>query len=144
MNWLLLLHIAALVFWLAFLVYLPSLVVHALSENEPASAGPSSGLGHPEFARVLFTNVATPAALLTILAGTMVFMVNETTEPWLIIKLTFVVLLGVNHVLLGLLLTKAENGWQKYLRLGCRLSVTATCVLASAVLWMVLAKPGFE
>lgn len=105
MNWLLLLHIATLVFWVGFLLYLPVLLAPT-----PLTVRDSSALTieRPELAHLLFTHVATPVA---------------------------------NHILLGLLVIRAEAGRERFLRPGCLLSILATCALATAVLWVVLAKP---
>lgn len=140
MNWLLLLHIATLAFWVGFLLYLPLLLAAV-----PLAARGSSALTleRPEFARVVFTHFATPIALVTIIAGTLVFAWYQVIGPWLVAKLTFVVLLVANHILLGFLIIRAEAGRDRFLRPGCFLSLLATCLLATAVLWLVLAKPDF-
>ena len=140
MNWLLVLHIATLVFWVGLMMYLPLL----LASSAAAGRGvPVDSIDHPEFARFLFTRVATPVALVAIIAGTLVFALYQVIGAWLVVKLTLVVLLVANHILLGLLVIRAEAGRKSFLRHGCLLSVSATCLLATAVLWVVLAKPDF-
>ncbi|MEX2474165.1 CopD family protein [Marinobacter sp.] len=141
MNWLLILHISALLFWLGFLVYLPSLVTPRPALGR-GSLSPT--IERPRLARIIFTHAATPTALLAIIAGTLVFVVYDITSPWLIVKLTFVVLLVVNHILLGVLVVRAEAGREKRLAQWCLLSLLASFTLAVAVLWVVLAKPDFK
>lgn len=140
MNWLLVLHIATLAFWVGLMVYLPLL----LASSPAAGRGsPAEIIERPEFARFLFTQVATPIALVAIIAGTLVFALYQVIGVWLVVKLTFVVLLVGNHILLGLLVIRAEAGRGRFLRPGCLLSLSATCLLATAVLWVVLGKPDF-
>ncbi|MDO6822948.1 CopD family protein [Marinobacter sp. 1_MG-2023] len=141
MNWLLILHIVALLFWTALLVYLPALVsgtVYTSSETE------NSLVLRQRLPRLLFTHVATPIALSSIIAGTLVFVVYHNIGIWLIIKLTLVVLLVINHALLGLLILRAESGSGKPVRRWCLASALVTGTLIIAVLWVVLSKPPFE
>jgi len=145
MNWLLVLHIVALLFWAALLVYLPALlagtVYTASSSTADVKDSPAVRDGLP---RLLFTHFTTPVALLSIVAGTLVFVVHHDIGIWLIAKLTLVVLLVINHTLLGLLIMRAETGNGKPVRRWCLMSAVVTCMLVSTVLWMVLAKPVFE
>lgn len=140
MNWLLVLHISTLAFWVALLVYLPLLLTPSpVAGRDP----PAEPIERPEFARFLFTLVATPLALVAIVAGTLVFALYQAIGAWLVVKLTLVVLLVANHIVLGLLVIRTEAGHERFLRPGCFLSLSATCLLATAVLWVVLAKPDF-
>lgn len=148
MNWLLLLHIVALLFWVGMLVYLPLVLAPSSATSsapspETARNPPVESIERPEFARFLFTHLATPVALVAIIAGTWIFAVYQAIGVWLVVKLTLVVLLVANHILLGLLVIRAESSRYRFLRPGCWFSLFTTCVLATAVLWVVLAKPDF-
>lgn len=150
MLWLLMLHIAALLVWCAALIYLPVLVVVSPRTRE-ARSQPTSSL--PSIERFVFTHCATPFALLAIVSGTLVFIVNGTTEPWLIVKLSAVAGLVICHALLGLLILRAEivdrssapggnvAGLPSTIRIGSYLLLAAVCGLIVTVLWLVLAKP---
>ncbi len=145
MNWLLVLHIVALLFWAALLVYLPALLAGTVYTALSSTADTEDSLAAREgLPRLLFTHIATPVALLSIIAGTLVFVVHHDIGLWLIVKLTLVVLLVINHTLLGLLILRAEAGNGKPLRGWCLVSALVTCMLIGAVLWVVLAKPVFE
>ncbi|MCL7945524.1 CopD family protein [Marinobacter sp. ATCH36] len=145
MNWLLVLHIVALLFWAALLVYLPALLAGTVYTASASAADTEDTLSAREgLPRLLFTHVATPVALLSIIAGTLVFVVHHNIGIWLIIKLTLVTLLVFNHTLLGLLILRAEAGNGKPVRGWCLASAVVTCLLIAVVLWVVLAKPGFE
>lgn len=148
-TWILVLHISALLLWCAALLYLPVLTigitagrVDLYKTHRPAHT----------IERLVFTHLATPAALVAIIAGTLVFVFNRTIDGWLIAKLTLVVGLVVCHTLTGLLVLKATgtpeaSGEEKP---SAGKSVTLQCVflelthgiLILAILWTVLAKPS--
>lgn len=145
MNWLLVLHIVALLFWAALLVYLPALLAGTVFTVSASTADTEDSVASRErLPQLLFTHIATPVALLSIIAGTLVFVVHHDIGIWLIFKLTLVVLLVINHTLLGLLILRAEAGNGKSVRGWCLASALVTCILIAAVLWVVLAKPAFE
>lgn len=151
MLWLLMLHIAALLVWCAALIYLPVLVATPQTRAAPAPSASSA----PSIERFIFTLFATPFALLAIVSGTLLFILNETTEPWLIVKLSAVAGLVICHALLGLLLVRVEMidrpsetdggvvGPARSVRLGSYLLLAAVFGLIATILWLVLAKPGW-
>lgn len=141
MDWLLVLHIIALIFWVAGLIYIPAVLAGGHAQDGTATGGLAT---EPKLPRVVFTHAATPFALAAIIAGTLVFVLRYSISIWLIVKLTLVVALVVNHVLLGLLITRADAIGSKPLRRLCLASGSMTCVLTVAIIWMVLAKPAFE
>lgn len=136
--WLLVLHIAALLFWAGALLYLPALIAatdadpHALVVPERRQAS---------LARFVFTAVATPAAVASIIAGTLVFLVDRNVEPWLLVKLTLVTLLVMCHAVAGLLVLRAERAGAGGLRLPCALLAGVSGLLMAGIFWIVLAKP---
>ncbi len=139
MLWFLVLHIVALLFWGGCLLYLPALI---------GSTGPhATSFDHrpdpfDSIPRVVFTRIATPAALLTIIAGTLVFLIDLSVHIWLIVKLTLVTALVGVHTLLGLLILRAEAQNGKPLRIWCRLLGAGAGLLLAGILWLVLAKPA--
>lgn len=141
MLWVLVLHVIALLFWSAALLYLPAWMAGADARHTEIAGTPER---HTRVARVLCTHVATPAALLAILSGTAIFLLNATVEVWLIAKLTLVTGLVVCHVLMGLLILRAESGSQRPVRLWCWLLSIVLCVLMTAIVWVVLAKPSVQ
>ena len=151
MLWFLVLHIAALLFWGACLLYLPALIAGAdqdAAANDD-SASDSSAISEPSnpfdsIARFVFTRIATPAALLAILAGSLVFLIDHTVTVWLVAKLTLVVGLVFVHTLLGMLILRLEARNGKPLRIWCLMLGLAACVLMAGIIWLVLAKPVLE
>lgn len=141
MIWFLSLHIIALLFWCASLLYLPALIAgthtRQIAINEPAHR-------YGSVARFLFTYISTPAALLAIMAGTVVFLLNQTIDVWLIIKLTLVTFLVIGHTLAGLLLLHTQNRNQKPIRQWCAILSVVLCLIMIAIVCVVLAKPAVK
>lgn len=138
MLWFLTLHIIALVFWAAALLYMPALIAargaHHLPVEEPVNPFDS-------IERFVFTRIATPAALAAIMAGTLVFVIDRTVDPWLIIKLSLVVGLVLCHVAAGLLVMRVEGGGSLLIP-GCIALALVSALLFGLILWLVLAKPA--
>jgi putative membrane protein len=141
MLWFLMLHIIALVIWCASLLYLPALIA-GIHNRQIAILEPAHQYG--SVARFVFTHISTPAALVAIMAGTLVFLVNRTIEVWLIAKLTLVTGLVVGHALAGLLLLHTQDRSTKPIKRWCWMLSLALCVLMLAIIWVVLAKPMAE
>ena len=141
MLWILVLHISALLVWCAALLYLPALIA-GIHTRQIEISEPYHQYG--SVARFVFTHIATPAALLAIASGTLVFLLNRTVEAWLFIKLTLVVGLVVGHTLAGLLLLHTQDRSSRPVRRWCWCLSSALCALMVAILWVVLAKPAAE
>lgn len=144
MPWLLLLHIIFLICWCGSLLYLPALIHGSI--KEPFTDGPMGAMrgGHPRIPRWVFTLVATPSALLAIAAGTAVFLADRTIEFWLLAKLLMVSALVIGHMLMGLLIARAEQGEYQGLSRWCIALGTALSLLMVSILWLVLNKPLLE
>ena len=135
------LHIAALLFWVATLVYLPVLLANSQNRQSPLSESPHQ---YDSAARFVFTQIASPAAIVAIIAGTVVFAINGATHLWLIAKLTLVALLVVGHTLIGLLVIRLERNDGKSVQPWCNLLLIFFCLMATGIIWLVLAKPAWE
>lgn len=139
MLWFLVLHIIALLFWTASLLYLPALILGAVTGGNSIEEPPDP-LG--SVSRYVFTRVATPAALVAIAAGTLVFVINRTIDAWLVAKLTLVAgLVGV-HALTGWLILRAEEHRDRPLKRWCVLLTVVAATLMLAIIWLVLSKPA--
>lgn len=139
MLWFLILHIIALLFWCATLLYLPVLITVNGHGHIPLSAPKHRG----SMARFIFTNISSPAALVAIMAGTAVFLLNYTIDIWLVVKLTLVTGLVIVHTLVGLFLLYIDNHPEKPVTLWCWLLEIIFITLIGMILWIVLAKPDF-
>ncbi|MEH6490892.1 CopD family protein [Halopseudomonas sp.] len=141
MLWILVLHIAALLFWGACLLYLPALIAGISRDQAAIEDNPDP---FDSITRFIFTRIATPAALLAIAAGTLLFVIDHTVTLWLVAKLTLVVGLVFVHTGLGLLVLRLEARNAKPVRTWCWLLGLTAAVLMALILWIVLAKPPLE
>jgi protoporphyrinogen IX oxidase len=139
MIWILALHIVMLLCWCASLLYLLSIIAGACPSRSGQSELPALYRHHDSLARFVFTTVTTPAALLAIISGTAVFLVYQTVEPWLIVKMTLVALLVAGHTLVGQLVLRLEA--DGLVRTQALILASGLSVLMLIIVWLVLAKP---
>ncbi len=137
--WMLVVHIIALLFWAAALLYLPPLIAAGRRAELMDSPRHQASL-----ARFVCTHIATPAALAAIVSGTAVFLLGRIVEPWLIVKLSLVAALVVSHTLTALLILRTEDVGGEAVRPWCWLLGGLLCILMTAIVWTVLAKPEIE
>ena len=139
MPWLKLLHISAVVVWCGALLYLPALIAAATTAPSAARDVQPRWSSLP---RRVFIGLATPAALLAIVSGTLIFVSQGLLAPWLMFKLGGVGLLVLGHGACGLLVLRSERGQRRGVRLACQgiLILTVLCLLGIA--WLVLRKPA--
>ncbi|RYF70699.1 MAG: hypothetical protein EOO29_31375 [Comamonadaceae bacterium] len=139
MPWLKLLHICAVIVWCGALLYLPLAVAStAAPHKRPVALGDA----RDEILRGLFIWLATPAALLAIGSGTLIFIWQGTLGAWLLAKLALVALLVLGHASFGWLILRVER--QEPAR---RVAVGVGALLLPlllAIAWLVLAKPGMS
>jgi protoporphyrinogen IX oxidase len=134
--WLKAIHISAVIVWCGVLLYLPLLLGTRVGGTDQTVVHGAR--------RTLFRTVATPAALITIASGTLIFAWRGPLAGWLIAKLGLVSFLVLAHAVCGLLILRSEA--QASLQLSTipgksLLAVSLTLLLAIA--WLVLNKPHF-
>ncbi|MGQ3888555.1 CopD family protein [Legionella sp. CNM-1927-20] len=134
MLWILILHIATLLGWCGFLLYLPGLIATIPGKDKVHTS-------YMDVPRKIFTHILTPTALLAILSGTFIFLRMKLIAPWLIMKLTLVSGLVICHVLNGWLILKLEKTPEEPSQLVCLALGVMSAILITAILWLVLAKP---
>ncbi|MDA7415020.1 CopD family protein [Xenophilus arseniciresistens] len=137
MPWLKLLHICAVILWCGALLYLPLAVAAAGgAQRRPVALGAADD----EILRALFVWGATPAALLAIASGTLIFIWHGTLGVWLLAKLALVALLVLGHASFGLLILRLERGQPaRHAALGVGALLLP---LLLTIAWLVLAQPG--
>jgi len=138
MIWILLIHIAALLVWVGAVLYIPVLIASEARQPEQFSKLPN---GMNSVARLIFSYIASPAAIVAIIAGTLVFVIADIVSFWLMVKLTIVAVMVCLHASLGLLITRLERGDIQRLRTFSILLFSALGVCAMCIIWLVLAKP---
>lgn len=151
MPWLKILHITTLAVWCGALLYLPALIAASVRQDPEADAAGATALSRPGLTRQFFTLVATPAALLAIVSGSLLFIeiVDMTSMPsfpaWLLIKLLMVAGMVICHAFCGWLIQRSESlpvgATGRGLTTLCALTAALSTLLVLAVLYLVLAKP---
>lgn len=137
MPWLKLLHISAVIVWSGALLYLPA----AVAATAWAAPGAVPEQTRPRLLRLLYTGLATPAALLAITSGTLLFVLHELLAVWLMAKLGLVGLMVLGHGACGLLVLRAERGQFRFVRVAAWCILGATLLWLVAIAWLVLRKP---
>ena len=135
--WILASHITGLVVWCGALLYLPALIAAGGSRVQDATQRRDAA----SLNRVVFTTMATPAALFAIVTGSLLFLFDRTSGVWLILKLTAVTGMVICHVLYGMLILWQERNPRASAIGPCLLLGSLSTVLIGTVLWLVLAKP---
>ncbi|RUO33237.1 CopD family protein [Aliidiomarina soli] len=143
MLWVLSLHIMTLLIWVAAAVYIPLVLIQVVRAGQ---SGDLDGFARTpsavdSIARFVFTHIATPAAVLSISAGSAVFLINQSVHFWLLVKLTLVTFLCALQAALGLLIIRAEREQFRGLKACSVVVLSLFCVLMLSIVWIVLAKP---
>jgi uncharacterized membrane protein len=131
--WLKLLHISAVTVWCAALLYLPLALAAAREEER---------LVQRRVLRLLFTSVATPAALVAIASGTLIFLWQGPLTSWLVAKLAVVSLVVLAHASLGMLVLRSEDGGAPLRCRACSTVFGASLAGLATTAYLVLAKPA--
>lgn len=130
------LHVAGLVSWSAALIGLPLLLrayAKAADQQEFTRFRTLTHYGYIGF--------ATPAALITVAAGTALIFAAEVFEPWLLAKLAAVAAMVLVHVWFGHLIQRSGETRRTPARLSPLLGLWAVLGLIALVLALVLGKP---
>ena len=139
MNWLLLFHITSIIVWSGSLLYLPILIITFYSNRDCLDQA-----SLPHLPRRFFTHLLTPIGLAAIISGSLIFIQYHIISLWLIVKITLVLCLVMNHVFNGLLILQMENGSIKKPHFRCLLSNIISLILIIAIIWLVLTKPTLD
>ena len=134
--WLKSLHIISMVVWFAGLFYLPRLFVyHALSNDH---------ISRERFKlmeRKLFYVIMTPGAVLTLIFGVGLWLSQDFSGLWLILKLGLVAILVVYHIYCGLLLADFRHDRNRHGHVFYRWLNELPILLLVAVVLLVVFKP---
>lgn len=140
MPWLKMLHIGAVIVWCGALLYLPAMIAAAVTPATPAARDVQPRW--PLQPRRVFIGLATPAALMAIVSGTLIFVSQGLLAPWLLFKLAGVGLLVLGHGACGLLVLRTERGQHGGVRLACHMILVSTVLCLLGIAWLVLRKPA--
>jgi len=133
------LHLATLALWCAGLIALP--VVMQIYGRTPKV---HTQAGFAEF-RLLshraYTLVITPAAVITITAGSLLFVLEGLRDPWMLAKLGAVAGMVLIHAWLGHLISLTGEGAGRYRIPSPIPALVGALGFMGLTLWLVLAKP---
>ncbi|WP_283179566.1 CopD family protein [Gemmobacter sp. 24YEA27] len=130
------LHVAALACWCASLIALPLLMkAHGRAQNQRQYAHFRlvTHIGYIAF--------ATPAALVTIIAGTALIFAAQVFAPWLLVKLAFVAAMVLVHVWFGHLIQRSGEEKRSHWQAAPLTGLLLVLPLIAVVLALVLGKP---
>ena len=133
MPWLKLLHVAAVALWCGALLYLLGALM---------AAGVEAQRVQRRLLRLLYTHAATPAALVAIASGTLIFLWQWPLAPWLIAKLGVVAGVVLLHAALGMPVLRGERADGPLRCRGCVALLGALLAGLATTAWLVLAKPA--
>lgn len=129
-------HIIFLILWSACLLYFPQLVVRqAVIEDDD---GEQDAM---RMQRTLYALVMTPAALLTVLAGSWLVFDRGFIGGWLPVKLALVMLMAFFHAYCGSLMDDFRYQRIRHHLWFYRLLPLAPMILITAVVTLVVGKP---
>lgn len=131
-------HIAALMVWCAGLLVLPGIY-----RRRSSFYGPDIHEVH-RFARAIFIGVTSPAAFVTVIAGTALIFLRDVFTVWMALKLVAVGALVVIHMRQGYVLLSLFEPGRDYASWRAILAIAATGSAIGVILWLVLAKPPIE
>lgn len=136
--WIKAVHILALMVWCAGLLALPGVYV-----QRKKMRGQDLHALH-RLARVTFIHITSPAAFVTVIAGTALIFLRDVFTVWMALKMLAVGSLTVLHVRQGYVLLKVFEPGRGYAPWRHWLATAATLSGIGAILWLVLTKPHFE
>ena len=129
-------HVAALACWCAGLIALPLLMWkhrHTTDQSDYARFRLITHLG--------YIGAVTPAALITIIAGTGLIFAAQVFQPWLLVKLACVAAMVITHVWLGHLVQRSGEEKRSNWSAAPMAGLLMILPLIAIILTLVLSKP---
>ncbi|MET0248275.1 MAG: CopD family protein [Sphingobium sp.] len=135
------LHIAALAIWCAGVIALPLMLAKHNADHEQLDYARLRLLTHRAY-----TLIVTPAAVITIAAGTALIFLAGVFTPWMFAKLVGVGMLVLLHAWIGhiTLIVGERQGAYVPPRFWSHIALTAVFAAIAAILILVLAKPPID
>jgi putative membrane protein len=132
-------HLATIALWSGGLLALPFL----MWQRRLLAAGPELDRLH-RITRLVYVELASPAAFIAIASGTGLIFLQATFTEWFTIKMALVGLMAMLHVVAGLVIHKLFLPDGRF-GLAALISLSgAYMVLITAIIWVVLAKPHVD
>lgn len=137
--WLKVLHIASLAIWCGGLLVLPAI----FARRRKLEVGPDLWELH-RFTRTVFVGITSPAAFVAIATGTALIFAREVFTVWFALKLLAVGALAGLHVRAGYVIGRIFEEGGTYAGWRQLVGQSATVVVITGILWLVLAKPVLD
>lgn len=134
--WLMAIHIASLAVWSAGLLYLPGLLA-----AHPRTDGRDSFLRLRWMSRLTYLGIASPAAILAVISGSLLIVALGSHGGWLVLKLAAVALMTTFHVFCGYLVAEMRERPVRHSAAALASLSMIPALLVPATLYLVLAKP---
>lgn len=132
-------HIAAISIWAAGVVSLPGLYVQRARVKDNDAL-----LRLQRLARFAYIAIISPAAFIAIMTGTVLIFLRQTFEPWFSVKLAFVGILTIFHVLTGLVVIRLFRAGEIYPVWRFVGATVLSGGVVIAIFFVVLAKPPID
>ena len=129
-------HLAAIAIWSGGLIVLPFL----FRQRHMLAAGPELDRLH-RITRLVYDELTSPAAFIAIASGTALIFLQTTFVEWFSVKMVFVGIMAMLHVVAGLVLHQLFLPEGHFSRLSSIVLATAYVLVIVAIIWVVLAKP---
>ncbi|WP_417582179.1 CopD family protein [Pelagibacterium sp.] len=133
------LHIATISIWAAGLVCLPFLFAQRKDVEMPEAVDRLHGM-----VRFFYVVILSPSAFVAVGSGTGLIFLRSTFEPWFALKLMFVGIMVMIHILAGLLILKLFDETTRYSKLRFFVVTGGTLAVVSMILAIVSGKPDID
>lgn len=130
------LHLATISIWAAGLVSLPALYMQrsCLQDGDDL-------FRLQRIVRFAYVRILSPAAFIAIASGIGLIFIQQQFSSWFSLKLALVGLLVLFHILTGLKIIRLFSEGESYPMWRSILATTTVCLVAGAIIFVVLARP---
>ena len=132
-------HLAAIAIWSAGLIVLPFM----FRQRRALDLGWELDRLH-RMTRLVYVEIASPAAFVAIGSGTALIFLQATFQEWFSTKMVLVAAMVMLHVVAGLVLARLFLADGRFGRVSCVMLSSGYIVLITAIIWIVLAKPHID
>ncbi|MQY46578.1 hypothetical protein GAO09_11035 [Rhizobiales bacterium RZME27] len=132
-------HITMIAIWAAGLISLPGLYVQRAHVKDKDALYRLQMM-----VRYAYVTIISPSAFIAVATGTALIFGQQTYAPWFSIKLLFVGVLVVLHVLTGLIIIRLFKEGEFYPVWRFVMATAITAVVAAVIVFLALAKPLIE
>jgi uncharacterized membrane protein len=129
-------HITTIAIWAAGLISLPGLYVQRAHVKDKDSLYRLQMI-----VRYAYVTIISPAAFVAVASGTVLIFGQQTFAGWFSVKLLFVGMLAIIHVMTGLIIIRLFKEGETYPVWRFILATILTTAVVGVIVFVVLAKP---